>query len=81
MRLIDEFGAGIKTRKRYLALAAGIRALRLHPCRYRRNPDLPGTRVFSVSGYRVIYGVHPDTEDNATVGDVRVLLLLHPGEP
>jgi len=81
LRLIGEFGAGPKARKRYLALATGIRALRLHPCRYRRNPDLPGTRVFSVAGYRVIYNVHPDTDDNITAGDVRVLLVRHPGEP
>jgi hypothetical protein len=31
-------------------------------------------------GYRVVYEVVPDTNDNATAGDVRVLAIFGPGQ-
>jgi plasmid stabilization system protein ParE len=80
-RLIDQHGAGPRARERYRALAAGVRGLVEHPCRYRPNPEQPGTRVLSISGYRVVYEVLPDTNDDATAGDVRILVIRHPGEP
>lgn len=80
-RLIEPRGAGRNARERYDALVNGVRRLPEHPCRHRPNPEHPGTRILSVSGYRVIYEVVPDTGDNATAGDVRVLAVLPPGTP
>jgi plasmid stabilization system protein ParE len=81
IRLIDQHGAGPRARARYQALASSIEGLQVHPCRYRRSLDHPGTRVLSVSGYWVIYEVRPDTGLDSTAGDVRVLIILHPGQP
>lgn len=78
-RLIGPHGAGPKTHKRYDDLRRGIRELPQHPCRHRPNPEQVGTRILSVSDFRVIYELHPDTGRNEDAGDVLVLRVLPPG--
>lgn len=80
-RLIGPRGAGPKAHERYDALRQGIRRLIEHPCRYRVNPEQPGTRILSVSDFRVIYEVDPDTGRNEDAGNVLVLRVLPPGTP
>jgi plasmid stabilization system protein ParE len=40
--------------------------------------DHPGTREFTVEGYRVIYAMRPETGDNATAGDIEILRVFGP---
>lgn len=68
-----------KAHKRYDDLRRSIRELPQHLCRYRPNPEQVGTRILSVSDFRVIYELHPDTGRNEDAGDVLVLRVLPPG--
>ena len=65
-------GSGAAGRRRVKAIPAAIRELRAAPCRFRRGDD-PGTRQLTLQRHVVIYEVDPDTGENATAGDVRVL--------
>jgi plasmid stabilization system protein ParE len=72
-------GAGRVAKRRAQAIAAAIRRLRQHPCRYARG-DHPGTRQMVIEGHVVIYEVHPDTGRDTTAGDVLVLRVFGPGQ-
>ncbi len=49
------------------------------PCLYAKG-DHAGTREAPVVGHRIVYRVFPDTDDNATAGDVLVLQVFGPGQ-
>jgi plasmid stabilization system protein ParE len=72
-------GAGRVAKRRTQAIAAAIRRLRQHPCRYARA-DRRGTRQMLIEGHVVIYEVHPDTGRDTTAGDVLVLRVFGPGQ-
>lgn len=72
-------GAGKRAARRLGVLAAALRDLRDHPCRWPRG-EQPGTRARHAEGYRILYEVVPDTGDDATAGDVTVLRLFGPGQ-
>jgi len=50
------------------------------PVRFKISPRFPGVRERIVSGCTIYFRVLPDTGDNATAGDVRVLHVKLPGQ-
>jgi len=40
--------------------------------------DHPGVRDVPVEGYRIMYEIHPDIEDDAAASEVRVLRVFGP---
>lgn len=49
------------------------------PCTYSRSPDHAGCRCIICEGYFFLYEVSPDTESNATAGDITLLAVYPPG--
>jgi len=73
-------GAGQAARRKLMAVRASIRRLRQHPCLYPIG-QYPDVRELPCDGgYRALYRVTPDTESNATAGDVQVLRVFGPGQ-
>ena len=72
-------GAGPTALRRLRIIAAAIRRLHRNPCLYGKG-EKSGTREFSVEGHRIVYAVRPDTNNNATAGDVTVLRVFGPGQ-
>lgn len=72
-------GAGAAAIRRIKSIRAAIQRLRHYPCLYAAGA-VPGVRELPCGGYRVIYEVAPDTGDNKTAGDVRVLRIFGPGQ-
>lgn len=72
-------GAGETAAKRWNQLSRAIDAdLCETPCRWPEG-DHPGVRERTVAGgYRIMYEVDPDTDDDATAGDVQVLRVYAP---
>lgn len=56
-----------------------IRNLKDSPCRWPEG-DHQGVRELPVAGYRVMYEIDPDTDDNETAGDVRLVRVFGPGQ-
>ena len=80
-RWLTQPGSGPDGRKRWEALRDARRRLRTHPYLGPASDEHPGRRVLVVPGYRLIYRVAPDTGNNATAGDVRLLAVFGPGQP
>lgn len=74
-------GSGPAGARRWDALREARRSLRDHPYLGGESEEHPGHRQYVVSGYRLIYRVHPDTGDGATAGDVRIVAVFGPGQP
>jgi plasmid stabilization system protein ParE len=78
---LTQDGARPTAWQKWLALRDAPDALLDFPYRGRPSPDFKGRRQLSVSGYRIIYVVHPDTGDRETAGNVFILAVLGPGQP
>lgn len=79
-RWLTQPGAGGRAANRLTSLGAAIRDPRSHPCRWPVG-EQPGVRERRIAGYRVVCEVIPDTGDDATAGDVAVLLrVFGPGQ-
>ena len=72
-------GSGRTARGRLQSVLTALRDLVLHPCRFPvgQHPDV---RERSVSGYRLLYVVDPDTGSDRTAGNVTVLRIYGPGQ-
>lgn len=70
-------GAGAQAARRLGHILVSIDRLADHPCLY---PRVGHHRELSVEGHRVIYRVTPDTDRDATAGDVLVLRIWGPGQ-
>ncbi len=74
-------GSGARGRAKWEQLKQSRRDLRDFPCLGdTKDPDHRGRRRRIVAGYRLIYLVEPDTNDNATAGNVQILALFGPGQ-
>jgi plasmid stabilization system protein ParE len=72
-------GSGRKAKATLNKIAASIDQLKRTPIRWRQG-EHPDTREIFVEGYRIVYDVIPDSGDNATAGNVRVLRVFGPGQ-
>ncbi len=77
----EQFGSGPAAWRKWRALRDAPDALLAFPYRGRPSRDFKGCRQLIVSGYRIIYEIHPDTGDRATAGDVYILAIFGPGQP
>ncbi len=73
-------GSGPVGAQRWESLREARRTLRAHPDAGSESVEHPGHRQLVVSGYRIVYSVHPDTGDGTTAGDVRVVAVFGPGQ-
>ncbi len=78
-RWYSQPGSGATAKRRVQAILAAITHLQERPCLHPRGED-PATRVLTVERHIVVYEVHPDTDSNATAGDVMVLRIFGPGQ-
>lgn len=78
-RWLRQPGAGWVAREKLRRIRDAIGQLRHAPCRWPEG-DHPGVREIPVEGYRILYEVDPDTSDNRTAGNVRVLRVFGPGQ-
>lgn len=69
----------MRAQRKLAAIQTALDDLERHPCRWPREAQ-GGTRYRVVEGYRLTYRVAPDTDDNRTAGDVRVLRVFGPGQ-
>jgi plasmid stabilization system protein ParE len=72
-------GAGARAHRRFGNIRAAVDGLTEFPCLHPMSDHLR-RREMSCEGHRVIYRVDPDTNDNGTAGDVRVLRVFAPGQ-
>jgi plasmid stabilization system protein ParE len=73
-------GSGLNARKRWADLRDVGRRLRRNAYLGHPVAEFAGHRQLVVSGYRVIYQVLPDTGENATAGDIRIVAIFGPGQ-
>jgi len=73
-------GSGRSGRRRWEYLRDAGKRLRGNAYLGAVLPEVPGHRQLVVSGYRVIYQVQPDTGENATAGDIRIVAVFGPGQ-
>ncbi len=73
-------GSGADGRRRWERLRNARRNLRIYPYLGAPNDEQPGYYQLVVSGHRVIYRIDPDTGDSNTAGDIRILIILGPGQ-
>ncbi|KRA66195.1 hypothetical protein ASD79_02625 [Caulobacter sp. Root655] len=66
--------------RRLQDLVEAIEDLINAPVRFRTSAKFAGVRERIVSGCTIYFRVLPDTADNATAGDVRVLHVKLPGQ-
>ncbi|MEO7026055.1 MAG: type II toxin-antitoxin system RelE/ParE family toxin [Caulobacteraceae bacterium] len=76
---LRQLGAGERARRRLIAIDTALRDLAVHPCRWPRG-EAPATRERTIEGYRIVYEVFPDTDDDRSAGEIRVLRLFGPGQ-
>lgn len=72
-------GSGAAAQRRVLVILAAIDRLAEFPCLGAMG-DHAGRREVSCQGHRIIYRVDPDTNSNATAGNVTVLRVFGPGQ-
>ena len=73
-------GSGPAGRAKWEAVRNAPKVLKAAPYSGGIAPGLPNARQLVVAAHRFIYDIEPDTGDTATAGDVRILLLLGPGQ-
>ena len=79
-RWLRQPGSGAAANRRLRAIRAVLKRLKPFPCLYP-VVRYPGVREMPCDGgYRALYRVHPDTGNNETAGDVRVLRVFGPGQ-
>ncbi len=74
---LSQPGAGETAKRKLRAIRGAIRQLSETPSRWPVR-DHPGVRESPIEGYRVMYEVFPDTGDDSTAGNVRVLRVFGP---
>jgi plasmid stabilization system protein ParE len=79
-RWLRQPGAGDVGKARWNAILAAIESLRSLPYLGNEITEPHGYRQLVVSGYRLIYRVQPDTEDNETAGDGLLVAVFGPGQ-
>lgn len=79
-RWLTQSGSGPIARRKLAAIRTEIRRLLQTPCLWPVGQH-PGVRELpSAGGYRTLYEVVPDTGDNDSAGEVRVLRVYGPGQ-
>ena len=73
-------GPTLQARQRLRDLIDAIETLAEAPMTFRASARFVGARERVVSGCVIYFRVLPDTGDNATAGDVRVLHVKLPGQ-
>jgi len=76
-RWLRQPGAGDAAKKKLRKIRAAILQLGETPWRWPVG-DHPGVRDVPVEGYRIMYEIHPDIEDDAAASEVRVLRVFGP---
>lgn len=74
-------GSGANGRQRWEALRDARRKLLIYPYLGAISRDHEGHYQLTVSGYRLLYTIDPDTGYGATAGDVRIVAVFGPGLP
>ncbi len=70
-------GAGPAAERRLQHIQRAIRELRIAPCRWRYG-EHEGSRERIIEGYKIVYRVDPDTDDNNTAGNVEIRRIFGP---
>ncbi len=78
---LTQSGAGPTGHARWTKRRKAQRSLATHPYIGAISPDHTGFRQHTLSGYRLLYQMHPDTADEATAGDIFLAAFLRPGQP
>jgi plasmid stabilization system protein ParE len=76
-RWLRQPGAGEYATARLARIRTAIRELKQNPCKWPEG-EHPGIRECPIGGYMIMYEVVPDTNDNRTAGDIKILRLFGP---
>jgi plasmid stabilization system protein ParE len=79
-RWLTQPRSGQAARRRLTTPWIATERLREHPCLYPVGQHSGVRKLPFARGYRVFDEVHPDTGQNDTAGDVRVLRVFGPGQ-
>lgn len=73
-------GAGPDGTSRWQAIRDVRRNLKVHPYLGTASTEAAGHRRVTISGYRLIYQIDPDTGYERTAGNIRNVALFDPGQ-